>query len=743
MTVKFNIIASWSAHVGILLIGFFLMPYVLHVMGDTGYGTWLFLSSIAGYSGLLYLGFGQTISRFTAMYKAEEKWDRLNEVSSCIFSVYSMMACFAFFVGVSLALLAPVVRNWTGQNVLEIQLVLLILGSNVALGLLGSVYGGLLIGIQRFDLERGILVFTSVLRAILIYIFLSNTWSLLTLSLTFFAVTLIENSLYYYFAHKHIPTLKIGYGLVQKDTYRACFSFNGYNIVSLLAEYLMYRTDTIIIGAMMGPASVVPYSIAARLCQMIREPITQVGEVFLPKAGELLAQDRKDKIAKLLYKGMGLAFIMSCSVMIGGYWFSQLLIDTWVGEGYERSYLLVPLLMLGQIISLPVVIVRRVLLGMGLIRFPSIALLGASILNVTIAIILIPPYGLFGMVAGMVIPVWIIELCVILPMACKQIGMSARGLFYHVILLQAPALLALTAYCSYLGQWEHAANWTNVLLVTGGGAAIVGIIWLPMQFMQVIKKKLFPNSALPLPQPESSPTGKTDTSLAVCDDVNLPLPFKQRNDSILIVINMSFLSLTSVTLNKTAAGSRQKLPVELAGESVRTIEHTETFKINWFTRKHKIPCMTIWRELEQKLKHKRITSSSAWVNSWLEQYESEIDYEFAVGFCGTVPVGIALIVHSKFQKDGPVKLQSIHLGTAGEPNGESVVVEYNTLLAQPEIKQSFLYEILHTLTTKYQKDGIWIDGVHASDLNFQDDPTILNTHPQYLVTRIQRLSRLH
>lgn len=482
--------ASWFAHVVTLLIGFFLMPYVLKTIGNTSYGTWLFLSSVAGYSGLLYLGFGQTISRFTSKYRAEDNYDRLNQIGSCILLIYACMGAIAFLFGVGFALLAPYARPWTGQSVFEIQCVLFLLGANASIGLMGSVYGGLLIGSQRFDIERGIMVSTGVLRAALTLMFLHQEWELVTLASIFLAVTIVENILFYYYAHKAIPQLSLGFNKINRDAFHECVSFNGYNLVSLLAEYLMYRTDTIVIGVMMGPATVVPYSIASRLCQMIREPIAQVGEVFLPKAGELHAQDEHRQLASLVYKGMGFAFLLSTSVLIGGYWFGPLLIETWVGKGYEESASLLTCLMLGQIISLPMVIVRRVLLGMGQIRLPSIALLGAAILNISLAITLIPPFGLWGMIIGMVAPVYLIELCVILPIACRKLKLSSSQIFYRVILAQAPALIALAIYSHYVSQLQLTASWRDVFLATAGGAGVVGLIWLPQQFPHRIKQIL-------------------------------------------------------------------------------------------------------------------------------------------------------------------------------------------------------------------------------------------------------------
>ena len=67
-SVKRNVLASWGTHASNLVLGFFLTRYTLDVLGVSTYGSWLLINSIAGYSGLLYFGFGDTISRYVAKY---------------------------------------------------------------------------------------------------------------------------------------------------------------------------------------------------------------------------------------------------------------------------------------------------------------------------------------------------------------------------------------------------------------------------------------------------------------------------------------------------------------------------------------------------------------------------------------------------------------------------------------------------------------------------------------------------
>ena len=88
---KINLLVTWGDHGIGILVGLFLMPFVLDVIGDEQYGLWLFISSIAGYSGLMDLGFGETICRYVAHHHAKNETEDVNRVATVIGSVYLAM----------------------------------------------------------------------------------------------------------------------------------------------------------------------------------------------------------------------------------------------------------------------------------------------------------------------------------------------------------------------------------------------------------------------------------------------------------------------------------------------------------------------------------------------------------------------------------------------------------------------------------------------------------------------------
>ena len=109
-----------------------------------------------------------------------------------------------------LAWLVPVLWPNSGVSITELRWVILVLGFNVAVSILGCVFGGVLIGLQRFELERAFVFSSGVVRFVLTLLVLQKEWGLLILALITLATTLAENLGYVACAFRLMPSLRFG-----------------------------------------------------------------------------------------------------------------------------------------------------------------------------------------------------------------------------------------------------------------------------------------------------------------------------------------------------------------------------------------------------------------------------------------------------------------------------------------------------------------------------------------------------
>ncbi|MEZ6064836.1 MAG: GNAT family N-acetyltransferase [Planctomycetaceae bacterium] len=110
-----------------------------------------------------------------------------------------------------------------------------------------------------------------------------------------------------------------------------------------------------------------------------------------------------------------------------------------------------------------------------------------------------------------------------------------------------------------------------------------------------------------------------------------------------------------------------------------------------------------------------LTCSVPWVRAWLANYGDEVPHEFFVAERGGRTVGITLLTRGVGHKDGPFRVQTRHLGTAGERPGQSVCTEYNRVLCLPADRAGFEDALFSHLLGDKSWEQLCLDGFTAED----------------------------
>lgn len=482
-SVKRNVLASWGTHASNLVIGFFLTRYTLDVLGVSTYGSWLLINSIAGYSGLLYFGFGDTISRYVAKHHSEGNHHRVNEVITLVLSVYLGMGAVALLLAGVLCATAPWWGGWTGDELLEARITTLILGINVAVAMAGSVFGGVLHGLRRFDLERGIGFTFDLVRAGLFVLFLSAENGLVVIASIYFVVTLGENLAYLIVARRILPTLSVRREHLHWNVLKECGSFSTMAFVNAVASQLINYTDTIIIGLMLGKEAIVPYYFGLRLMQFAKQPIDKIATICMPTAGALQSEHDKSRRDRFLIKALGIVVLLVGAGYIGAWFFAGDLLRLWVGSKLSaadlaHSHQILALLLGAQLVALPCGVLRAFLFGSGHVMTPALIYLVEAICNVALSVVLALHFGIVGVAWGTMIPVVLIELGILVPYALRKLQLSPARLLREALWPQLLPLLTLLAFSQFVSNqtWSH-ADWKMLFLVSGAGGLVLGSAW--------------------------------------------------------------------------------------------------------------------------------------------------------------------------------------------------------------------------------------------------------------------------
>jgi len=128
--------------------------------------------------------------------------------------------------------------------------------------------------------------------------------------------------------------------------------------------------------------------------------------------------------------------------------------------------------------------------------------------------------------------------------------------------------------------------------------------------------------------------------------------------------------------------------------------------------------LQLWTELEQRIGHLGLPCSADWTEAWLNAYGDLVPHTFLLARDSETSTlqGICLICEGVGHKEGPIGIRTLHVGPAGEPDSESVCVEYNRLLVAPDFEGAFTQLIVEHLESRSGFDQWNVDGIATAKL---------------------------
>lgn len=400
-----NVISNWGAYSLAMGVNFFLSPYVVHHLGTTGYGVWTLILSLTGYLGLLDLGVRGAVTRYVAKFHTEADHGKASNVASSAMLIFSTAGMVAILVSIVLSTFVVGHLEVPPQYLRAARIVLLIIGLNIATSLVNGVFGGILVGLQRFDLTNGTEIGTNLLRAATIIAVLHLGYGIVTLALVQLGFTLVRLMASIALVRHLYPELAIKYSLADRPGAKLIFSFSVFSFLLHVSGSLIYASDNVVIGAYLPVAMVTFYAIGGNLAEYTRTLVSGISQTMTPLASSTEATRDSKKLEKvILYSssaGSMVVLPVAVTLLIRGGTF----IGLWMGPKYaELSGKVVALLSLTLIFWAANSVTGGSILGLGKHRPLVPVLLAEGALNLTLSVILVRRIGILGVAWGTVIP---------------------------------------------------------------------------------------------------------------------------------------------------------------------------------------------------------------------------------------------------------------------------------------------------------------------------------------------------
>lgn len=424
------------------LIGFLLMPFVVHHLGDRSYGFWALVASVLGYYGVLDLGIVTAVQFKVAKTIGENDSASENRILSTAFCAFSVLGMGILILTATLAFFARFITH-SANDLFLFRALLLMMGAGFAVGFPGRAFMGALSAHLRFDLGASISILILAFRTVLILVIIGRGAGILSLA----AISLLSDALNYvctYLALRRVqPRIRVSVRLASWDTFKDLFNYSGYALVIQISDQLRFFVDGWMVGAFVGVSAVTHYAIASRLAQGFLALIIACVGLLAPWFSQMLGAADLAGMRRVFVIGTKISTAISTAVACSLLLYGQVFISAWMGRSYSDAYVPLALLVIAiycDVAQLPSV---SYMLGVERHQFLAILTLAEGIANVALSIYWGRSLGMVGVALGTLVPMMIAKVVVQPFYLCHLLEL--RGAAYLRIIARSALPTALAA----------------------------------------------------------------------------------------------------------------------------------------------------------------------------------------------------------------------------------------------------------------------------------------------------------
>jgi O-antigen/teichoic acid export membrane protein len=165
------------------------------------------------------------------------------------------------------------------------------------------------------------------------------------------------------------------------------------------------------------------WTVAQRLADAVVQVTNQLNYVLFPIVVGADTSGRNDRLAEVLIQGTRLSLATILPVAGSLALLADAVVVGWTGPRYAAAGIIVKILAMVVLVRVGSWTANTVLLGSGSHRLVAISNSIAAVINILLSVALIRWIGLPGMALATLLPVTVRAVAVIIPVACKRVGM--------------------------------------------------------------------------------------------------------------------------------------------------------------------------------------------------------------------------------------------------------------------------------------------------------------------------------
>ena len=243
-------------------------------------------------SSVLDFGVGPSIVRFGAEARGRGATEDLNAIASTGLAMYAGIGLLTLPLGCGLAWVLPAVAGAPHHLVWDARIATFLVVISLALRFPLGLFNNLLIARQRWDLQNLANFVSTALYGLLVAVLMPRWGGLVLLGALTLGTTVLRLVLPLFWLKRELPELRLRRRYVSRARLRELASFSSSNFLVHIAQKIVFSTDVIVVGIVLGSASAGVYGVPAKLFALAFGVGTAATSLMFPAFAELEGRAR-------------------------------------------------------------------------------------------------------------------------------------------------------------------------------------------------------------------------------------------------------------------------------------------------------------------------------------------------------------------------------------------------------------------------------------------------------------------
>ena len=382
------------------LVALATIPFIVSRLGEVNYGVLTMVTAIVGYFALIDINVTSASVKYVAQYRATSQLSELYQVitfGALVYLAIGIIGGVFIFFG----------ADWLSRQLFNVpQSLASLTQRTLELAAVGFLFGQMQVylgsipqSLQRFDVSAKIEAVFGVFVPLLTVLILWLGYGLYEVVLLRVVLSALNAVVAAVASWRLIPDFRLSWP--SRTIARQLASFSAFSYLSGIAAACYAHADKLIIGALVGMASLTYYVIPSTLINRVLGLTFRLSSVVYPAASELESLRQFDQLRAIYFSATRYVFYLNACIVVFVCLFAEEILYYWMGEEFARQGALIMILtalalLVDSMTNLPSMLAD----GMGHPRVTGLFSVFRAVVGLVATFVFATLWGIVGVAAG-------------------------------------------------------------------------------------------------------------------------------------------------------------------------------------------------------------------------------------------------------------------------------------------------------------------------------------------------------